>query len=70
MKPIIDGLLAGAGAGLIKNFVNFPMADDLALLGVGYFRKNNTLKTLGAIGLAGDLLNFSGIGNKQNLGYI
>jgi len=68
-KPIIDGVLAGAGATLIKRFVNVPFADDLAVLGVGYFRNNTTLKVLGGMGLAGDLLGGMGM-NGTNGGYI
>lgn len=69
-KAIIDGLLAGAAASLIKRFVNFPFADDAALLGVGYFRNNNTLKTLGGVGLASDLIGNIGLGGTNGGGYI
>ena len=68
LKPIIDGVLAGAGATLIRKFVNFPYVDDLAVLGVGYFRNNNTLKTIGAMGLGSDLL--GGMNGGINSGYI
>lgn len=68
-KPIIDGLLAGAGASLIKKYVNVPFADDIAVLGVGYFRKNDTLKTIGGMGLSGDLLGGLGIGSTSG-GYL
>lgn len=67
-KPVIDGLIAGAGATLIRKFVNIPFADDLAVLGVGYFRNNQTLKTIGGMGLSGDLL--GGIGISNNGGYV
>jgi len=66
LKPIIDGLMAGAGATLLKKYLNVPFADDLAVLGVGYFRNNTTLKTIGGMGLAGDLL--GGIGMNGNAG--
>lgn len=69
-KPVIDGMLAGAGANLIKRFVNVPFADDIAVLGVGYFRNNNTLKTIGGMGLAGDLLGGFGLGGSNGGGYI
>ena len=66
-KPIIDGILAGAGATLIKRFLpNTPFADDLAMLGVGWFRKNPTLMTIGAIGLGSDLV--AGFGGGQTGG--
>lgn len=68
-KPIIDGFIAGAGANLIKRFINIPYADDIVVLGVGYFRKNDTLKTIGAMGLSGDLLGGFG-GGSGNGGYI
>jgi len=55
-KAIIDGLMAGAAAAILPRFINMPMADDLAYLAVGYFRNNNTLKTIGGAGLASDLL--------------
>ena len=55
-KDIIDGLIAGAAATLIKKYINVPFADDAAMLAVGYFRHNTTLKTIGAIGLGSDLV--------------
>ncbi|PNX49552.1 MAG: hypothetical protein BV456_08830 [Thermoplasmata archaeon M8B2D] len=68
-KPVIDGLIAGAGAKIIRSFVNVPFADDIAVLGVGYFRRNDTLKTIGGMGLAGDLLSGFGMGGDSG-GYI
>ena len=56
-KPVIDGLLAGVAATLVKRFLpNTPFADDAALIGVGIFRKNPTLTTIGAMGLGSDLI--------------
>lgn len=49
--------MAGAGAALATRFINHPMVPDAAYLAVGYFRNNNTLKTLGAAGLGADLVN-------------
>ena len=69
MKPIIDGILAGVGASLVKKYTNLPFADDLVMLGVGYFRKNPTLKTIGAIGLGSDLIGVFP-GGQMNGGYI
>jgi len=68
MKPMIDGALAGAGAMLAKKYLPIPYADDIAYLAVGMFRRNNTLKTLGAAGLAADLVSgFTG-GNGKSSG--
>jgi len=69
-KDVIDGVLAGAGSILIKKYINIPFADDLALLGVGYFRRNPTLKVLGGVGIAGDLLGMVGMNNTNKGGYI
>ncbi len=68
MKPIIDGAIAGAGGQLASGFLgNYSM--PVVTLGVGYFRKNNTLKTLGAYEL-GQMLagGFSG-GNGGGGGF-
>jgi len=46
-KPIIDGLLAGAAGGLATKYMG-NMGHPIATLGIGYFRKNNVLKTEGA----------------------
>lgn len=50
MKPIIDGALAGIAGQLAGNFMG-GFGQPIAHLGIGYFRKNNTLKTLGGIEL-------------------
>jgi len=68
MKPMIDGFMAGAGAMLAKKYAPVPYADDLAYLAVGYFRRNNTLKTLGAAGLAADLISGFVGGNGKSSG--
>lgn len=68
-KGLIDGILAGAGATLIKKYVNVPFADDLAIMGVGIWRKNSTLTTIGAIGLGSDLVGVMP-GGTTNGGYI
>jgi len=46
-KPIIDGLLAGAGGALASKYVG-NIGHPAATLGVGFFRNNNVLKTEGA----------------------
>ena len=68
-KGLIDGIIAGAVASGVKKYVNFPFIDDLSLIGVGMFRKNQTLVTLGAVGLGSDLLGMAP-GGRSNGGYI
>jgi len=68
-NALVKGLLAGAGATLIKKYVNVPFADDLAVLGVGYFMKDKTLQTIGAVGLGSDLANMAP-GGSGGAGYI
>jgi hypothetical protein len=67
MNDMIQGIIAGAGANLITKYVNIPMADDLALLGVGYFMKNKTLRTMGAVGLGSDLVSMGLGGQTKNV---
>ena len=70
-NPLMKGIIAGAGANLIKKYVNVPFADDLAVLGVGYFMKDKTLQTIGAVGLGSDLTGFLPGGNGNgNGGYL
>ena len=47
MKPIIDGVLAGAAGGLATKYIG-NMGHPIATLGIGYFRNNTVLKTEGA----------------------
>jgi len=54
MKPIIDGLIVGVGSSFLRGKI--PYADPIVTLGVGYFRNNATLKTLGAVELGQALL--------------
>lgn len=69
-KPVIDGALAGIAATAAKKFApGIPFVDDLALIGVGIFRKNNAVTTIGAIGLGSDLIAGLG-GNSGTGGYI
>lgn len=68
-NALMKGIIAGAGASVIKKYVNVPFADDLAVLGVGYFMKDKTLQTIGAVGLGSDLAGFMPGGNG-NGGYI
>lgn len=71
-NAIMKGIIAGAGATVIKKFINVPFADDLAVLGVGVFMKDKTLQTIGAVGLGSDLVGqFGGaIGGAGGGGYI
>jgi len=69
MKPIIDGILAGAAGGFASNFVG-EYGHPIATLGIGYFRKNNVLKTEGARGLGAMLVNqFMGNGGGGGGGF-
>ena len=47
LKPVIDGFLAGAAGGLATKYIG-NMGHPIATLGIGFFRKNNVLKTEGA----------------------
>jgi len=59
-KPIIDGFLAGAAGGLATAYLG-KFGHPAATLGIGYFRKNNVLKTEGARDLGAMLVSqFSG----------
>jgi len=54
MKPIIDGVLVGVASGFLAGKI--PYSNAVVSLGVGYFRNNTTLKTLGAVQLGQGLL--------------
>lgn len=56
MKPILDGVLAGAGGQILSGYIGAPGA-PIATIGVGYFRKNNTLKTIGGLELGAVIAN-------------
>lgn len=61
-KPIIDGVLAGAAGGFASNYLG-GYGQPIATLGIGYFRNNTTLKTLGAMQVGALLAsNFGGGG--------
>ena len=47
-QPIIDGLIAGAGGQLASKYIGV-WGQPAATLGVGYFMKNSTLKTIGGM---------------------
>lgn len=64
-KPILDGLLAGAVNKFVGGYIPIPGVGNLA---VGYFRKNQTLMTLGGMQLLDALGNFGSTGSGN--GYI
>jgi len=55
INKLLSGIVGGAAATVVRQKVNMPYVDDLALMAVGYFMKNSTLKTIGAVGLGSDL---------------
>ena len=68
-KPIIDGVLVGAAGGFLRGKI--PYSDALVALGVGYFRNNTTLKTIGAMELGQALTSgMFGGGNGNGGGYL
>jgi len=69
-KPIIDGIIVGAAGSFLRGRI--PYSDALIPLGVGYFRNNTTLKTIGAMNLGQQLLGTVGVGgsNGSNGGYL
>lgn len=46
---VVDGVLTGVAQSVIPDSI--PFADELAPIGVGWFRKNDTLMTLGGYSL-------------------
>jgi hypothetical protein len=65
-KPIVNGVLAGAGGKLATKYVG-SWGRPLAYVGIGYFMKDNTLKTLGGIGI-GETIGSMVTGNGGNGG--
>lgn len=69
-KPIVDGVLAGAGGQVASKYIG-AWGQPAAILGVGYFMKNNTLKTIGGmqIGamLGGMFAGNGGLGGKSQV---
>jgi len=47
MKPIIDGVISGALGGFISGYAG-GYGQPIADLAIGYFRNNQTLKTIGS----------------------
>lgn len=70
MKPIIDGVLAGAGGQLAAKYLG-AYGQPIAHLGIGYFRNNPTLKVLGAMEIGNILVSsFTGGAGAGSGGYI
>lgn len=67
MKGTIDGLLAGAAGNLAGKYLG-SMGQPIGTLGVGWFRKNNTLMTIGGLQLGSMLINMTGIGGGNGNG--
>lgn len=67
-KPMIDGLIVGAAGGFLRGKI--PYSDALVALGVGYFRNNTTLKTIGAMELGQALTSGMAGGNGNGGGYL
>lgn len=66
IKPIVDGALAGTAAGVLSGYIG-AWGAPIGTLAIGYFRKNNTLKTLGGYELGGyiaNMLPFGGSGGN------
>ena len=71
MKPIIDGALAGIAGNLGSKYLG-SWGAPLAYLGVGMFRKNSTISTLGGIQLGaqiGTMIPVLGGGGNGNGGF-
>lgn len=67
MKGTIDGVMAGAVGGLASRYLG-AYGQPIGTLGVGWFRKNNTLMTLGGMQLGSMLLGMTGLGNGNGGG--
>jgi len=63
-KNAIDGIIVGIAQAALPNVI--PMQDPLIALGVGWFRRNPTLMTLGGIQLGASL--GSMVGGGLNIG--
>lgn len=65
-KNIIDGVIVGVAQNALPDVI--PMQDGLIALGVGWFRRNPTLTTLGGIQIGAQLGSYVGgmIGGGSN----
>ena len=67
-KQIIDGVLAGAVGSYAGNFLG-GFGEPAAYIGIGWFRKNSTLSTLGGVQLGAMLGSMLGGGGSGNGGF-
>jgi len=67
MKGIVDGLLAGVAGGVASKYVG-SYGQPAATIGIGWFRHNNTLMTLGGIQLGQMVGSMVGLGNGNGNG--
>lgn len=64
MKGVIDGVLAGAVGGLATKFIG-GYGQPVATLGIGWFRHNPTLMTLGGMQIGNMLTGMFGGGSSS-----
>ena len=67
-KGLIDGFLAGAGGQVASKYIGV-WGHPAAAMGIGYFRRNETLKILGARE-AGAIAGQMFLGGGQNIGAV
>lgn len=68
MGNVIDGAMVGVIQGIVPDDMFFGMVDPLAMIGVGWFRKNQTLQTLGGYQLGLKATQFFGGGRTATGG--
>ena len=68
MGNVIDGAMVGVIQGIIPDDMLFGMVDPLAMIGVGWFRKNQTLQTMGGYQLGLKATQFFGMGKTAGVG--
>jgi hypothetical protein len=64
MKGVIDGVLAGAVGGLATKYIG-GYGQPVATLGIGWFRHNSTLMTLGGMQIGNMLTGMFGGGSSS-----
>lgn len=65
MKGVIDGVMAGVVGGLAGKYLG-SYGQPIGTLGVGWFRHNSTLMTMGGIQLGSMLTGMIGLGGNGN----
>jgi hypothetical protein len=68
MGNVIDGAMVGVIQGIIPDDMLYGMVDPLAMIGVGWFRKNQTLQTMGGYQLGLKATQFFGMGKIAGVG--